>query len=115
MKITFKQYLESKKKLVEAIKRSPIQRQHYEITKYCKLAVLENVEDDIKITLLLKPKQELIIEWMYETIDNPKPVSIRVLDNKNPIISEKEFFTNWKNEKVKEWLSKNTIEKQQSL
>ena len=40
-KLTFKQYLESKSKLREAIKQTPVHKAEYVMRKYCKLPVGE--------------------------------------------------------------------------
>lgn len=110
MKLTFKEYLDSKKKLLEAITRSPVQRSVYDVNRYCKLAVLEDENDENKITLLLKPKQQVVVEWKYENVDSPTPVHIRIEDEKNPELCETEYYTDWKGLKLKGWLSKNTTE-----
>ena len=110
MKLTFKEYLDSKNKLLEAITKSPVQRSVYDISWYCKLAVLKDENDESKITLLLKPKQQVIVEWKYENINDPIPVHIRINDEKNPELYEVEYYTNWKGIKLKDWLSKNTTE-----
>jgi hypothetical protein len=108
MKLTFKEYLDSKNRLLEAIQKSPVQRSVYDISRYCKLAVYG--EDDSKITLLLKPKQQVVVEWKYEDVNDPTPVHIRFEDEKNPTLNETDYFTNWKGSKLKSWLSKNTNE-----
>ena len=107
MKLTFKEYLDSKHRLLEAISRSPVQRATYDVTKYCKLAV---IDEDNKITILLKPKQQVIVEWKYEDLNNPTPVNLRIEDVKNPEIGEMSYLTNWKGMKLREWLKKNTSE-----
>lgn len=110
MKLTFKEYLESKKKLLEAIQKSPVQRSVYNVKRYCKLVVIENVDDDTKVTLLLKPNQQVIVEWKYDTPEDPTPVHIRIEDTKKPELCETEYCTDWKGLKLKGWLSKNTSE-----
>ena len=115
MKLTFKEYLESKKRLLEAISKSPVQRSIYDVNKYCKLSVLEEESDDTKIMLLLKPKQRVVVEWKYDDVNNPTPVHIRVEDDKNDSLFENEYFTNWKGSKLKEWLFKNTSEQLSQL
>lgn len=105
MKLSFREYLDSKKKLLEAITVSPIQRSSYDVNKYCKLVV---VMDGEKQTILLKPLQQVIVEWKYDNIDNPTPLSIRVEDIKAPILEEVVYTTNWKGTKLTEWLNKNT-------
>ena len=107
MKLTFKDYLDSKHRLLEAIGTSPIQRSSYDVKKYCKLVVVQLGE---KQTILLKPKQSVIIEWKYEDINNPTPLSIIVEDPKDLSSAETKYSTRWKGAKLKQWLSKNTAE-----
>jgi hypothetical protein len=107
MRLTFKEYLESKEKLLEAIKSSPVQKSSYNVSKYCKLVVFN---EDQKQTILLKPGHQVIVEWIYDNLADPQPVNLQIEDIKNPMIDEISYTTIWKGMKLKEWLKKNTSE-----
>jgi hypothetical protein len=107
MKLTFKEYLESKHRLLEAIKSSPVQQATYDVNKYCKL-VVQDVDE--KITILLKPSQQIVVEWKYEDLANPLPVGLKIEDKKNPFTESVVYTTKWKGSKLREWLNKNTSE-----
>ena len=105
MKLSFKEYLESKNRLLEAILISPIQSSVYDVNKYCKLVVIS--EQD-KHTILLKPTQQIIVEWKYDDIIDPSPVSIRIEDSKTPNPYTTTYKTKWSGSKLASWLNKNT-------
>lgn len=100
--ITFKEYLDSKERLREAIKETPVQLVEYTVRKYCKFPVGENKET--KEYRSFKPKQILIVEWHYTDINNPTPKSIKLKD------SEGEFSTYWNGKKLEKWLIRNAKE-----
>ena len=54
-----KQFINSKNQLLEALKRDPIHRATYEVTKYCKMPVGESKET--KQYIPLKPKQTIVV------------------------------------------------------
>jgi hypothetical protein len=60
--------------------------------------------------MLLKPTQKVVVEWKYESLNNPIPVRVRFEDTKKPVLSETYYSTTWKGSKLKEWLKKNTTE-----
>ena len=103
MKLTFKQYLESKAQLVEAIQEIPRSVCKYRIKKYCTIAVGESEAE--KTILPLKPNQYLEIEWIYEKINNPKHCSIKLVNNK---LLEEEIITFWDGKKLTKWLQRYT-------
>ena len=105
-KLTFKEYIESKQQLIEAIESCPERTAVYNIRKYCKLPIGEGKEDNQQLTL--KPKQKLIVKWKYFS-KTPDVTSIQVTDPKNPI-SEDTVSTFWKSERLIKWLSRNTSE-----
>lgn len=111
MILTFKEYLDSKKRLVEAIQTCPIQYSHYEVTKYCKLVIMHEM---VKQTILLKPKQTVMVEWKYEDITNPTPLSITITDNRLTETASTKYNTSWKGVKLSGWLRKNTLEQIQN-
>ncbi len=102
-KLTFKDYLDSKAKLREAIKETPIASSSYRVKKYCKLRIGETRETRKEVAL--KPKQTVIVEWRYDDIDNPEPLSVTLES-----ISSDSTPVYWSGQKLKSWLSKNAIE-----
>jgi len=106
MKLTFKQYLDSKEQLRKAIANTPISIVEYEVRKYCSFPVGE--EDD-KQLMGLKPKHRIVVEWCYDDIDNPTPNSIQLSGLTNIDESEK-FTTFWTGAKLKKWLERHTSE-----
>lgn len=104
--LTFKEYLNSKTRLVEALKETPIQQVRYDVRKYCKIPLGESKEAREYVSL--KPKQVMIVEWHYEDIDNPTPMKISF---ERPDGSSNEIFeTFWAGEKLRKWLTRNTRE-----
>jgi hypothetical protein len=104
-RLTFKEYLDSKKQLLMAINEHPIQTVTYDVVSYCKLIVGEKVD---KYQVSLKPKQSIIVEWEYENVHTaPKPISIR-FENVRDVDEYEEFVTYWSGDKFKSWLNKNT-------
>jgi len=102
-KLTFKEYLQSKETLRKAIQETPIASTHYVVKKYCKIRLGESRAEREEVAL--KPKQSIIVEWKYTDINNPEPLSI-ILDENDA--DERPVY--WNGEKLKSWLSKNTIE-----
>ena len=102
-KITFKEYVDSKKKLLEAVKETPIASLTYVVKRYCKIRIGESKEERQEVAL--KPRQRIIVEWRYDDINEPEPVSI-IFDDIGP--EENDLY--WNGHKLSSWLSKNTIE-----
>ena len=110
-KITFKQHLESLQKLREAVLKTPQRIAEYSVRKYCNLSVGESKETKQVITL--KPKNKIIVEWLYTNVDNPTIVNIR-FDGPKDILSEDTFEMHWDGIKLQKWLNRNTLEEQDS-
>lgn len=102
-KLTFKDYLDSKARLRQAIKETPIASSSYRVKKYCKLRIGESRE--LREEVALKPKQTIVVEWRYDDIDNPEPLSV-ILES----IGSDSKQVYWSGQKLKGWLSKNAIE-----
>lgn len=102
-KLTFKQYMESKAKLLEAIKETPVATSCYVVKRYCKVRVGETKEDRQEVAL--KPNNRILVEWRYDDIENPEPESI-TFDDESP----EEFPVYWSGAKLSDWLSKNAVE-----
>lgn len=104
MKLNFKDYYQSKKKLLEAIDSSPKVRLKYKLDKYCKLPLHENVDSDKKIYYALKPDDVVEIIWEYDSPDNPTVRCIKILE------SGETYFPVWHSTKIFNWTLKNTNE-----
>lgn len=77
-KLTFRQYLESKEQLLKAIENTPISKVEYEVAKYCTLNLNEKNNP-----ISLKPKNKIVVEWQYDDVYNPTPISIKFKGVKN--------------------------------
>lgn len=106
-KLTFKEYLDSKEKLREAVNQTPKRTAMYTVQKYCKLVVGECKEE--KEYVNLKPKQKIFVEWLYENTDNPTILAIKFDGVKN-ISPEDEHSSMWQGERLLKWLLRNTHE-----
>jgi len=106
-KLTFKQYLDSKEKLREAVNRTPKRTAEYTVRKYCKLVVGESKEE--KEYVNLKPKHKIFVEWLYENTDNPTILSIK-FDGVNEHPTDDEYKSLWQGERLLKWLLRNTRE-----
>lgn len=109
VKLSFKEYLASKEKLREAVSKTPQRVATYSVRKYCKLIIGESKEEKSQITL--KPNQKITIDWLYEDIDNPTPVSLKFGGVKN-VADEDMFNTYWQGAKLLKWLARNAREEQ---
>ncbi len=106
-KLSFKEYLDSKEKLREAVLKTPQRTASYNVRKYCKLIVGES--KDSKEQVALKPKQKIIIEWLYTDVDNPTIVNM-TFEGVKEIEAEEEYQTYWNGTKLLKWLNRNTTE-----
>jgi len=107
MKLTFKQYLESKERLRIAIEETPKQSITYRVSKYCKLMVGETKEE--KEFIKLKPNQTIIIEWFYDEIDNPTILNVQ-FNGVSEAIDNTPYGMYWRSTKIRNWLATNTID-----
>lgn len=110
-KLSFKQYLDSKEKLREAVTKTPQRVATYSVRKYCKLIIGESKDDKSQVTL--KPNQKIIVDWLYEDIDNPTPVCLKFAGLKN-INADDEHATYWQGVKLLKWLARNAREETNS-
>ncbi len=102
-KLTFKQYLEEKEKLVEKIAENPRQTIHHIMRSYKHVDII--TENNELIRVKLKPDDVLIVDWLYESPYDkfPEPTKV-IIEKKN---GEK-YQGKPKNNKVKfnKWISK---------
>jgi hypothetical protein len=106
MKQTFKQYLESKEQLMRAIENVPVTIVEYEVRKYCTIVVGEDV--DSSTVIQLKPKQKIIVKWIYENPLSPSVDHVKI-DTGN-MLTEDEHSIFWSSEKLQKWLIRHTRE-----
>lgn len=106
-KLTFRQYLDSKDKLREALNQTPVRRAEYIMRKYCRLPVGESKEE--KEYIALKPKHRVFAEWLYDDPDNPKLASV-TFEGVDNVDTEKKHYSYWPDERFKSWLERNTRE-----
>ena len=107
MKLTFKQYLEGKKQLYEAIKNTPTIIVEYQIRNYCAISIGESKENSKVVGL--KPKQKIIVQWCYNNIDDPSPDYVKLQGVKN-IDSDEQLSVFWPGKKMQRWLIRHTKE-----
>lgn len=103
--LTFKQYLDSKEKLREALKNTPQRTVEYSVKKYCKIPVGESKEDRLYISL--KPKHKIVVEWLYADIDNPTAVNLTFEGSED---KTEKYNTFWQGNKLLKWLQRNAKE-----
>lgn len=101
--ISFKEYLESKNVLKEAIDTPKPSVTVYEMNKYCKLPVSILSE---KQQVSLKPKQ--MLEILAEPSNPSKILSITVESEHNKVKTKTTFKPFWSSERVTKWIDKNT-------
>lgn len=104
MKLEFKQYYESKKKLLEAVDSSPRTKVSYKLQKYCKVPLYEKVDSVDKIYYALKPDDTVEILWEYDTLNTPTVRYIHIVE------AEQTFIPAWNSSKIFSWLMNNTKE-----
>lgn len=109
MKLTFKQYLESKKQLHKAIENTPVTIVEYEVCKYCSIVIGETKEESSIVGL--RPKQKIIVQWRYDNINNPTPDYVRIVGT-TMLDESEEQITYWSGQKLQKWLSRHTREGQ---
>lgn len=106
---TFKEYLDSKQVLIEALSKTALTTNRYVLKTYCKIPVLdlENADTIERTEISLKPKQTIILECSWPTYQTPIVHSIS-FQNLKTVDCNKKYMLPWKNEKILKWLDKNT-------
>lgn len=104
---SFKQYIEGKRQLLQAVENTPTAVLEYEVKKYCSLTVGET-EDD-KELIGLKPRHKLVVEWRYDDPSAPTPEAIQVIGAKDIDIDDR-FNTFWTGSKLQRWLTRHTTQ-----
>lgn len=106
MNLSFKQYLESKTQLVEAVNSIPKTTKVYNVKKYCSLPIGEREEE--KKIIPLKPNQKIIVEWIYNDIDNPEVLNVKFNTATELDDEPQEIF--WPSKKLQKWLMRYTTQ-----
>ena len=106
-KLTFKEYYDSKQRLIEALNEPAIVESTYAIRKYCKLPLGESKDD--KTTVSLKPSHRLIVEWEYQE-NKPLTLNAVYFDNIDGYDNQQPQKLMWSESKFKKWLNGNTRE-----
>jgi len=105
--MTFKDYLNSKNRLREAVREVPQHTATYTVKKYCKLTIGES--KSLKEHVNLKPNQQIVVDWLYENVDNPTIIALRFIGVEQ-ILSETNHNAFWEGSRLMKWLSRNTRE-----
>lgn len=108
MKLSFKDYYDSKESLREAANSVPRVNSEYEMKKYCKFPVLADDED--KEYISLKPKDRISIVWEHvnngsDSVPIATKVEITFEDEET-----KRVMPCWGKSKLITWIQKNTVE-----
>ncbi len=103
--LTFKEYLQSKQALREAVQETPHQKKEYLVTKYCKLVVGESKDNKEQVSL--KPNNRIIVEWLYEDLDAPSAVNI-TFEGVCETVDSENHSSYWQSYKLQRWLLRNT-------
>ncbi len=106
-RLSFKEYYDSKKKLLSACDTVPRIRAEYKVTKYCKLPVFESVQEDERVYVSLKPKDIIEILWEKANEFDDYPTVKGII-----LVSEdgKQVYPCWSNNKFHKWVESSTIE-----
>jgi len=80
----------------------------YTVNAYCKLMVGESI--DYKEMVILKPNQKIIVEWLYNDIDNPSAINIK-FEGVCEKVDLGEHKSYWPSQKLQKWLQRNTVAK----
>jgi len=110
-KLSFKEYLESKEALLDAVEKVQKTTIEYEVNKYCTLPINESSG---KRAIKLKPSNKLFINWLCEDKADPIPINITFDNNEEDLETdaEEEFDKDkkpvWNNKKLLQWLLHNT-------
>ena len=100
-KLTFKEYYESKERLLNATNNLPKIIKEYVVKKYCKIPLLDN--NNNKDYIALKPKDTIKILWEFQTAETPEVKSITIENIK--------YSPCWNDDKLNNWINTTTLEK----
>ena len=101
-KLSFKEYLESKDCLRDAVKETPKVVREYEVKKYCNFPVGLKEE---KYQIKLKPRNKMFIKWLREDSTKERAIGVSFEGTTDDSVME---TPSWGEEKLLKWLLKNT-------
>ena len=106
-RLTFREYYESKKRLLNASESVPRVRKTYSLNKYCKFPVFESLDSDERVFVSFKPNDKIDILWEHVNEHDfyPTPKSICLISEGGDIV-----YPYWNNKKMKNWVDTNTKE-----
>ncbi len=107
MKLSFKEYYESKQLLRSACDIIPRIKNEYRLKKYCKVPVFESLNSNKRIYISFKPKDRIEVLWeaVNEHDDYPTAKHIVLISEGN-----REVFPCWSSTKIHKWIDNNTNE-----
>lgn len=104
-KLSFKEYLNSKQSLLDAIETTPEQIVEYEVTTYCNLPIDDSGE---KQKVKLKPRNKLFVNWLYRDKERPEVKEIQFEGTDMDASAQR---PTWSDDRLLKWLMKNTTDK----
>lgn len=104
--LSFSEYYKSKQKLLEKVEDIPRIYSLYEVHAYKRVPVKESYDEDDKIYLSFKPKDQIRILWEYEDIYYPTVRKFVVLSEDGP----ETYYPCWGSQKLLKWVLTNTEE-----
>lgn len=102
-----REYLESSKNaLYAAYMKNPSVSHVYEITKYCKVPVLDGKE-----TVYISVRPQDLVEVVSLTRDGKEAItSVRFVCHHNLDIVDSKYHPKWHHRKMMKWIDANTVE-----
>lgn len=100
--LSFSEYYESKKKLLEHADECPRIYSFYEMKSYRKIPVMEDYETNEKIYLSFKPKDNVKILWEYENVHFPTARNFIVINENG---DTEKYYPCWGNKKLLTWMT----------
>jgi len=97
--LSFRDYLQTKNRLKLAGEGAPRAKKMYEATKYCKVPLLEDRDNEDKQYINLKPRDRLEILWEYAIKDDPTPIQVILTFDDDQVM-----YFSWNDAKVKKWV-----------
>lgn len=96
-KLTFKEYVETKNQLLEALKQDPMAVQHYRLKKHTRLLADNegiNLRPFDKVQMIWRYDRETMVPQQYESV----------------IVNDKPIEISWAHTKMLTWLKNHCVE-----
>lgn len=100
--LSFSEYFESKKKLLEHADDCPRIYSFYEIKSYRKIPLNESYESDEKVYFSFKPNDKIKILWEYENVHFPTARNFVIIAETG---EEKTYYPCWGSKKLLTWIT----------